>query len=315
MVEVSEPGVYPAKWSEFRGQEIAKEQLRKAARSARIRKAAMEHTLIVGDTGGGKTALARLVAAEIRMPILEISGMVPISTARRTWTELPPRSVIWWDEFHRAVEGGRKNVEWLLHYLQDGELKGPFGPEPMPAATILAATNRPDLLPPTIRNRMNRVRLGPYSTAEAAGIAGLMSRRVLEVEGLPALSRDNALTVATISHCNPRAVLRNLLTLRDIALTTKNVARDNGYVLDELFRLTGVTPDGLDVLAQLYLLVLLREFPEGAGIATLKDRLMEPSLSVTEHVLVQMGYVGKTRGGRTLTAAGMARAKLLDRAA
>jgi holliday junction DNA helicase RuvB len=302
---------YPTRWNDYIGQENAKEQLKMAAASARIRKAAMEHTLIIGDTGVGKTALALLTSRERRTPVVEISGVVPISIARQTFPDAPPFSMKFWDEFHRIVESGPKNYAWLLHYLQDCEIKGPFGPEQMPPATILAATNHPELIPEEILNRFSIVRLGAYSDPEAAKITLVTARKVLEPHGLPKPSKDNARTIAAASNSNPRTILRTLLTLRDLALTTKGVAKPNGYDLTHLFRLTGTTPDGLDVVAQGYLRVMLTEFPDGAGIRTLKDRLNEPTLERTERVLVTKGYVGKTRSGRRLTASGIERAKKL----
>jgi Holliday junction DNA helicase RuvB len=315
-MDVNEPGsAYPLKWSEFVGQETAKRQIHLAAKSARIRKQPCEHILLTGSAGMGKTALALRAAREMRVHTLMVAGKIPMSEARRTWTSLPPRSVIVWDEFHQAVDGGKRNAEWLLHALQDGCLMGPFGPEDLPPFTLIAATNEVDVIPETIRSRMMRPRMEPYTVIEATKIVVVMAKKILTPEGLPLPSKDNARDIAAAANCNPRAMRRLLLTLRDVAVTNKAVWIGSRYHLDDLFLFAGITSDGLDQVAQEYLSVLLTEFPDGAGLATLKDRLAERDLSTTERVLVEKGYIGKTRSGRTLTAAGITRAKALTRRA
>jgi Holliday junction DNA helicase RuvB len=309
--EDSETGVYPLKWGEYIGQDVLKKQIQLAARSARIRRAACEHILITGAAGTGKTALAKLAAREMRTHVVEVSGRISTGEVRRTWASLPPRTVIFWDEFHRAVEGGKKNAEWMLHFLQDGKLLGPFGPEPMPELSIFAATTDDYLLPDTILGRFWRHRMADYSPADAARIVLVMARKVLVPEDLPLPSKDNARDIAAAANRNPRAMLRMLKTLRDMAVVDRSVWLGQRYSLDDLFLFAGVTPDGLDTTAQEYLIALLREFPDGAGAATLRDRLGEHDLSGVERVLVEKGYIGKTRSGRTLTSAGIKRAETL----
>jgi Holliday junction resolvasome RuvABC ATP-dependent DNA helicase subunit len=307
-----EPLGYPTTWREFVGQAIAVKQIRTAAKSAKIRKKPADHILLSHPDGGvGKTALLHLAGREMGTNVVEVTGCIQVGTARRIIGGMSDRDVLIWDEFHRSVEGGKKNALWLLHFLQDGVLLGPFGKEPMPAITILAATTELQLLPPVIVGRFSRPPMVGYTLAEAAKIVLVQASKILVPEGLPAPSKANAVALAACAGHNPRAIGKLLVLLRDIAVTSKDRAHDGkGYDLTEVFETAGLSHDGLDFRALEYLRVLLQADGE-LGERTLAAHLQEPSLTDVETVLVSKGYVGKTRTGRVLTAAGLARARNL----
>lgn len=311
-MKVDETGIYPKSWREFIGQDLAKAQIQLKAQSAKRRRAPMPHTLLSHPDGGmGKTALAKLAAAEMNTEVIEISGRLPLQGARRLFAKIKPRTVIFWDEFHQSVAGGKHSAEWMLHLMQDGYLLGPFGPEPVPPVTILGATTDEGQLPKTILGRMFRPPLLPYTVDEAARIVGVMAGQILVPEGLPRPSRRNALTLAAAGNCNPRAIRQLVCTLRDVGVVHPGTVSGRHYSLDLVFQFHGLTPDGLDHKAQEYLRVLLNEFSGGAGAAALRDRLMQADLAEVERVLMDKGYIGKTGRGRTLTAAGIVRAEEL----
>lgn len=302
---------YPKKWGQFIGQEPAKRMLQVAAASARLRREAMDHTLISHGTAGiGKTALASLVANELKRPCRVVSGTLSLVKARMLFSEMSDRDVLLYDEFHQLVDGGKRSGEWMLHYLQDGILPGPLGPEEAPKVTIIAATTDVGRLPETITSRFPLVPpMRDYTVGEAAKIAQVIAARP-DVLGpdMPTLGRHEAVAVAEAAHCNPRAIRRLLITLRDVTITKQLPLVNGRYNIASLLEWQGVTPDGLDTVAQQYLLSLATEFDGVAGVKALEDRLQQPGgLAPVERVLMDKGLVARTRTGRTLTQAGIQR--------
>lgn len=310
---LGETGEYPSKWNQYIGQEPAKKLLQVAAQSARIRKAPLDHILIANGTAGiGKTALAHLVASEMRRPCRVVSGVLSAGKARFVFSEMSDGDLLFYDEFHQLMDGGKKVAEWLLHYLQDGVIAGPLGPEHQPRVTVIAATTDVGRLPETIVSRFPlKPLLVDYTDDEAAKIAALQSKRVLG-DGLPRLNPADALDLARAANNNPRAIRQQLITLRDLALTGTLPVVGGRYDIAGLLEWQGITPDGLDMVAQRYLLVLATEFDGSAGAKALEDRLQQAGgLAPIERVLMDRGFVAKTRAGRALTQAGIRRMREL----
>lgn len=307
-------GDYPTSWSAFVGQETAKAQLMTAARSAKKRRVRMEHTLLSsGRPGIGKTSLALLCAQEMRATMHVATGSLGLGDARLIFANLDDGDVLFIDEIHQLVQGGKAKAEWLLHYLQDGVLVGPLGPEEQPAVTIIGATTDAGRLPETILDRFPvRPMLSGYTLEEAAKIAQGMAKRIFT--DLPVPSAANCREVALAASFNPRVIRSILSTVRDIALVhnARNLTgRD--YDLTEALRWLGLTPDGLNDTMRRYLVVLLSDFNgEGAGQTALQDRLQEPGgLGYTERLLMDKGLIAKSKAGRVLTQEGIRRAKEL----
>lgn len=304
---------YPQRWSEYIGQEQAKAMLKVAAKSARIRKKPLDHVLIAHPSPGvGKTALAVLVATELRKEVQFVSGTLTRDKARLKLSEMSDGDVLVYDEFHQIVDGGKKNAEWLLHYLQDGVIMGPLGPEDYPRVTLIAATTDVHKLPPAVVSRFPLMPpLDEYTTEEAAKIAVVQSKRVLV--DMPSLRMPDALLLASAAHNNPRAIVRLLRVLRDMVVTeTLEVTASGRYDIPGLLVFQGITPDGLDRTAQQYLRALAEEFAGTAGVKALEERLATPGgLAETERMLMDKGLVARTRTGRSLTRAGIIRSKEL----
>lgn len=306
-------GDYPISWDEFVGQEQAKRQLMTACRSAKMRGVALDHVLLASGTPGiGKTSLALLAAREMGREAKVVSGKIPANLARIALADLMDGDVLIYDEIHMAVAGGKANAEWLLHLLQDGVIMGPTGPEQQPKITVIGATTDAGKLPePLLQRFMLKPVLEEYDRDEAALIALTMATR--SFGELPLPSEENLYAIADASCHNPRTMKAILINVRDIALTTDGDTRQGDtYPLDEALTWLGLTHDGLDIMAQRYLQILLTDFSGGAGKAALADRLQEPGgIDLCERVLMQKGLVAKTRLGRVLTGTGIKRAKAL----
>lgn len=307
---------YAGTWKAFIGQEQAKAQLLTAARSAKARKAPLPHCLIAsGVPGIGKTNLALLTAAEMGAYVRVCSGKMNMHDARMTFIDMSDGDVLVYDEIHQLVDGGKAGAEWLLHYLQDGKLVGPLGPETQPKVTIIGCTTDAGRLPETI---ISRFRLTPslvrYSSEEAAKIAQGMGKRILGEHGLPMLSPQNCIQVAAAASHAPRVMIAILESVRDIAMVHEGENfSGRQYDLTKTLLWLGLTEDGLTSTAVRYMLVLLVDFGgQPAGAAAMQDRLQEPGgLGYVERLLMDKGYLAKGPGGRTLTTSGIRRAQLL----
>jgi holliday junction DNA helicase RuvB len=310
---------YPQRWTDYIGQQTAKNSLQVAAKSARLRRAPLEHTLIAHPTPGiGKTALAVLTAHEMKRPCRVLSGALNEDQARWFLTDMDDHDLLVYDEFHRLFEGSKKAWAWILHFMQDGAITGPLGMEEMPRVTLIATTTEAALIPPAVASRfMVRPQLTEYTLDEAARIAQRMAGAILE--GLPALSRREATELAAGAACNPRAIRQLLTILRDVTVTDtipRIGTKTPSYDIQSLLRWEGITEDGLDRVAQRYLVILATELGGVAGEKTLADRLQHAGgLAAVERVLMDRGLVAKTKGGRALTSDGMRRARALMEAA
>lgn len=312
---LDQTGDYPRRWSEYVGQEQAKKMLQVAAHSARIRKAPLDHVLIAHPGAGvGKTALGNLIATELRRPCRVVSGALTSTKARLLFSEMADRDVLLYDEFHQLLDNGKKKAEWILHYLQDGVIMGPQGPEEQPKVTILAATTDVHKIPDTIVSRFPlKPALVEYTTEEAAKIAIVLARKVLV--DMPPLKRRDALVLAQAANSNPRAIRSQLMVLRDLVVTDTLPVVGGRYNVTGLLEWQDITIDGLDRIARRYLQVLATEFDGSAGERALATRLQQAgSLGLIERVLVERGLVARTRTGRVLTTAGIQRVKELESA-
>lgn len=314
-------GEYPNNWDEFIGQAKAKRQLRIAARSAKMRGKNLGHCLLKSPYAGiGKTALGLLLAKEMDTEVVITTGAMNLSQVAMLFTKLDPGDILFIDEIHKVMDGGKKNAEWLLHYLENGVLMTPLGPEEVPAVTVIGATTDAATLPVPIRQRFSLVPdLVPYTDEEGTQIAMMMARKVMVVDGLPLVSQEVGAAIALASSNRPRLMRSLLEGLRDLALVGEIASPRNGkYDIAETLTFAGLTPDGLTAEAQTYMRVMINEFQGGpAGAAPLRERLGEvgKGLSEIEQLLTDKELLGRTSRGRLLTAAGRKRGTALVEAA
>jgi holliday junction DNA helicase RuvB len=316
-------GDYPTCWGDFVGQEAAKRELQIKARSAAKRGAPMDPVMLDSPVPGlGKTSLALLTAGEIgavaghQVNVRVDSGTIKLRQAGIVLGEMAEGDVWFIDEAHRLVDGGARNADWLLHYLADGVLMGPFGAEDVPRVTVIAATTNPGKLPGPLLDRfIVRPQLVPYSDMEGALITTKISARMFAASGLPIVTGQTSAALAQAAGNRPRMIAKLLASLRDLAVAEAVEYTPAGeYDLDETLTWAGLTPDGLTAPAQAYLRVLyhkLRGNP--AGEKQLQDRLgLEGSeFKLTEQLLMDRGLVGRGANGRELTPKGKTRARNL----
>lgn len=300
-------GDYPERWHDLIGQVQAKDLLQVTAAGARARREAMEHVLLTGPPGIGKTALAYCSATELRRPARIYTGSMKVDLARLLFSEMADRDVLVYDEAHKLADGGARHAEWMLDYVQDGRLPGPRDRERTPRITLILATSMPGKLPPALLRRFLRPQLVDYSPEDAAKIVTVLSARILAPG--PKVTGKDARLIADAANGNPRAIRNHLRLLRNM-LDAKKMR--NGYDIPMLLAFQGLTADGLDNLARQYLQVLADDFQGQAGGANLTDRLGD--VGEVESLLVRRGYIAKTPKGRVLTQAGIRRYHQLEEA-
>ncbi len=209
------------------------------------------------------------------------------------------------------VDGGKKNVEWLLHLLQDGVIMLPTGPIVVPDVTVFGATTDVQRLPQTIIDRFFvRPQIVDYTEDEAMEIVkGMAKGHGFGQRPLPWPESDELWRgIAKAAVCNPRKMLGLLVTVRDLGMATYggNYDADRGtYDLHTPLDWHGLTPDGLDQVARKYLVALSTVFDGTAGERAIAKAIGEPGgCSLTEQLLTKKGYLTRGARGRSLTEAG-----------
>lgn len=304
-------GEYVRDWDAFIGQEDAKRQLLTAIHSAKLRGATLPHVLLAsGVPGVGKTTLALLIAQEMGVPLKVVSGKVTVNDARIAVSTMEPGSILFYDEIHQAVQGGKANAEWLLHLLQDGCLPGPRGMEVMPKITVIGATTDVGKLPQTIIGRFQlRPRIRSYTENESVKIAIGMGAETMGRECLPEPLSGSCKAVASAASGSPRLMRSIWTVVRDIALVHQDNHDGRDYDITGALEQFGLTCDGLDDVAQRYLIALRLDFGGQAGKNAIQDALQEPGgLGETERLLVEKGLITFAKAGRVLTIDGIMRA-------
>jgi holliday junction DNA helicase RuvB len=312
------PGTFPETWDDYVGQERTKQQLRVAATSSRLRGGPMPPQLLVGPPGVGKTALAFLVAQDLGSDVFVNSGRIKAEQALLILTSMNDGDVWVLEEMHQLA----KDAAWLLHFLENGVLLGPFGRADVPAVSVIGTTTNPGAFGQDVLQRVRQLQLEPYTDDEAAMIAMTFAQKLLVKEGLPDIDADTAAGVARAARNHPRTMRDYLTDMRDLLLAGEagggGSASGAANALSMVLSWSGMSPDGLRAGEVAYLRVLAKEFMGApVGGAQLAERLSvsRSELAELERGLLDFGLIMRSGQGRRLTPAGAVRANKLEVAA
>jgi Holliday junction DNA helicase RuvB len=302
-----ERSLRPRRLEDFVGQEAIRDQLAVSIEAATTRGEALDHVLLAGPPGLGKTSLAQIVAIELDVPFVQTAGpaLERKGDVASFLTALEPRAVFFVDEIHRLP---RALEETFYPAMEDGVLPITVGQGagasivtlPLPPFTLIGATTRTGLLTTPLRDRFGiQHRLAHYGPEDLARIV-MRSARLLGVE----IEAAGAVAIARRSRGTPRVANRLLRRVRDYAevrhggLVTELVA---AAALD----LLEVDAEGLDRLDREILRAICEKFSGGpVGLSTLAVAVGEEQDTIEdvyEPYLLQRGLIERTPRGRAAT--------------
>ena len=306
--EFGENGIRPLRFADYFGQTKVKENLEVFIKAARQRRDPLDHVLLYGPPGLGKTTLAYIIASEMGANLRSTSGPAierPGDLAA-ILTNLEPMDVLFIDEIHRL----NRSVEEVLYpAMEDFCLDIMIGKGPsartirmdVPPFTLVGATTRAGRLSAPLRDRFGVVnRLEYYSTQELTTIA-IRSARILGID----IEEEGAREIGRRARGTPRIANRLLRRVRDFAQVYSKDRIDVATAKEAMDRLE-VDEMGLDAIDRHMLLAIITKFGGGpVGLDTLGASISEETETIEdvyEPYLLQIGFLQRTARGRVATA-------------
>lgn len=310
MEHVEESPLRPNQLSEFIGQQALRENLQVYIEAAKSRGESMDHVLLFGPPGLGKTTLAQIIAKEMNVGFRATSGPVigKAGDLAAILTNLQPHDVLFIDEIHRlstAVE------EILYPAMEDRKLDLIIGEGPaarsvqidLPPFTLIGATTRSGLLTNPLRDRFGiPLRLEFYTNEELTDIVS-RSARLLDMP----LTQEGAYEIARRSRGTPRIAGRLTRRVRDFAQVSSSSEVDKD-IADIAMQRMDVDAQGLDSMDHRYMKCIIENYGGGpVGVETIAAVLSEQRdviEDVIEPYLVQQGFIQRTPRGRVMSEKG-----------
>lgn len=296
----------PKAFDEYIGQDILKEKLRVYTQAAKMRNEPLDHLLLFGPPGVGKTTLSQIMAQVMGVGIKIVSGPMLERTGDLVaiLSSLEARDILFIDEIHRMPA----NVEEVLysameHFRVDVIIGQGAGAKsinlPIHAFTLIGATTKSGMISAPLRSRFGIIeRIDFYSDHDLSKII-LQSAQFLNI----ALSQESALLIGTCSRGTPRIAKKLLRRVRDVA-QVRHIHELDHTLVQEALQFLGIDHEGLTTLDNMLLQKIIEHFQGGpVGLETLASLIGEdPDTieAVYEPYLLRKGYLEKTPRGRQI---------------
>jgi len=307
----STPSVRPQSLEHYLGQTELKERLSIALQAAKARCGPMEHTLLYGPPGLGKTTLAHVIANELGSKAWVTSGpaLTKGSDLVGTLTRMEPHDVLFIDEIHRLPAAVEEYIypameDYKIDFTLDSGMHARVVSYALQPFTLIGATTRAGLLTGALRSRFGLVHnIRYYNCDELTDIL----EQAISFLSSNKVDRDALIRIASRSRGTPRIALRLLRRVQDFALVKTN-GECTLEVVNNALALEGIDETGLDQLDRMYLQTLGTVYEGGpVGVEAVAATMGEDAGTledVVEPYLLQIGLLARTRQGRKLTPEG-----------